>query len=92
METVTMMSKAEVESLSSYNSEVEEKQARHIDIIEVILMFLLRIINMNILTIMMFLYHHSTPASNPKKLNDPKLAFDQTSPLFAGASYSGNTI
>ena len=26
-----MMSKAEVESLSSYNSEVEEKQARHID-------------------------------------------------------------
>merc|ERR550539_955335 len=34
METVTMMSKAEVESLSSYNSEVEEKQARHIDIIE----------------------------------------------------------
>ena len=49
-----MMSKAEVESLSSYNSEVEEKQARHIDN-EVILMFLLGIINVNILTIFMFL-------------------------------------
>ena len=49
-----MMSKAEVESLSSYNSEVEEKQARHIDN-EVILMFLLGIINVDILTIMMFL-------------------------------------
>ena len=51
-----MMSKAEVESLSSYNSEVEEKQARHIDN-EVILMFLLGIINVNILTIFMFFFY-----------------------------------
>ena len=50
-----MMSKAEVESLSSYNSEVEEKQARHIDNEVSFMMFLLGIINVDILTIMMFL-------------------------------------
>ena len=31
MATVMMMNKAESESLSSYNSEVEEKHVRHID-------------------------------------------------------------
>ena len=31
MATVMMMNKAECESLSSYNSEVEEKHVRHID-------------------------------------------------------------